>query len=788
MSDDDDDSISDPEEINEGEDVKVAQSNFKEPSIITKSILKNDTSQKITEENKVTIVEKPIEVLNESKEQFRLELSPNIEKAETEQSPLKLKKQKQNKITDDVCFEIPKMKTIPILNKDTAHPDRFDLNFLLNPEVQKIAQSGHRLTQSTTINTSNSFASSKNHIKQNIKNAKSHTNSISQKNLTVPYVNLNGKKSFLDVDERFYSKAKKTEERIKALKEVKDMEEINNCTFHPKIRTQRKQKTYTEYYEYMNNFAEKKQQKVKNLQEEEKKTYEKTNDFDHQPKICENSLRILASKSIVEETAFDRLHKFYKYNAKSEDNSGRDSPASNIKLESQKFFHPVINKKTQELQRSDPIEKILYDDALRRLKKNTVPKPSEPAKFTNIKSEQFLINKVKRDFEEGFCSINVDNTGEVNYTRMIEIFKIMHMIEENGKKEEERLLLLDAWKLLNDEENVYCTKETILAFVLAIMGFYEEWMKNAYINNKILSQQEVKKIHKKFDLFYRNRSSAAYKNTGHKTLKDVNEYSFHPHIGIMTDKLADSFKLQNRQIGKVEDILIAEKEKKIKKIEELRLKIEEENMEECSFNPMIEQMPDDFRIYGNFEGKEDLASEYFKLLNDPGSENQHKGVFLYNLSKIYKEKKSSILHELKEKDIIKELKDCTFAPHLEKRVYPDEYKQDEYIKPKEIKIQPSKIIKKEEKKQSSPVKKKIANNKKKIIGSEGDFSFKVINKLQGIAKISVSTGKINEILEFNIKDDDPTNVVMTFSTKAGLKKEDEYKLVKKLTLLKYAND
>ena len=784
-----DDSISDTGDVNEGEGAKVVQSNFREPSIISKSIIKHDSLSKKTEESKIIIPEKIIEPLNEEVKQETKETTPIANKPNLDHFTPKSKKS-QKKLTDDFCFEIPKMHSIPIVNRDTTHPEKFDLNFLLNPEVQKIAKSGHRLTQSTTITATNSFVSPKNHIKQNIKNTNSHTSSISQKDLPFNSMKINSKKSSLDVDERFYNKAKKTEEKIKVLKEAREIEEINGCTFHPKINAQRKQKTYEEYYEYMNNFADKKDKKVKKLQEEEKKLLEKSNNFAYKPQLCERSLQIIARKSTIEASTFDRLHKFYQTNGRSLNDSGRDSPVE-IKPLPQKFFHPVVNKKSQEIQRTEPIEKILYDDALRRLKKSSAPKPVEPKKFINTNSEKFLIEKLKRDFEEGFYVVDMDNTNEINYTRMIELFRIMHMIKDNGKKEEERLLLLSAWKsLTEEEERVYCSKDSVCVFVLAIMGFYEDWMNNPETKRLTFSLQDVKRVHKKFDLFYNNRISAIHKNSANKTIREVSEYSFQPHIGLINDKLAESFKVQNRPSGKLEDILIAETEKKNKKIEELRLRIEEAKMEECSFNPMIEQMPDNFKIYGTLEDKEDLASEYFKLLNSPGFENKHKGLFLHNLSKIYKDKKEVIINETKEKEIQKELENCTFAPQLEKRIYPEDYNQDIIVKPKELKSQPKpkKIIKQEEnKKQISPVKKKIMKKKNSNEECDDNLFFNVISTEEGIAKISIKTENNNEILEFDLKNDDPTSAVMAFSSRIGLEKNDEYKLVKKLTLLKYSS-
>lgn len=752
-----DDSISDTGDINEGEGAKVVQSSFREPSIMVKNTIKQDLSPTKLEEFQI------------EKKDFSPEKP--AEKAAAIKDVPKTQK-KPSALLNEFSFEIPKMHSIPIVNKDTTHPDRFDLDFLLNPEVQKIAKSGHRLTQSTTINITSSFVNSKNHIKQNIHNAKSHTNSISHKELSKQSSRIGSKKSSFDVDERFYNKAKKTEEKIKALKELKEIDEINGCTFHPKIRTSRKPKTYEEFFNYMNGHTERKEKKVKSMQEEVRIAYEKSIDFTYQPKLCEKSLQLIAKKSIIDETVVDRLHKFYKHHMKSE-NVSIDSPLPEEKTGEQRFFHPLVNKRSKEMQRSDPVDKILYDDALRRLNKDLKPKAASPVKFITGNSEKFLIEKLKREFEEAFDYIDIDSTNEVNYTRMIELFKLMHLVKENGKHEEERLLLLETWKILSEDVKEYCNKSSVLAFIMAIIGFYEDWMETNIIG---LSLQEVKKIHKKFDLFYTNRTSVINKISFHKPSKEFNEYSFQPDIKSAPEKVNEEFKIA-RASNKLEDVLIAEKEKVQKKIEELRQQRDLEVMEECSFNPITENMPEEFRVYGSID-KEDLTSEYFKLIKSPESEHQHKGLVLYNLSKVYKEKKEVIAMTCKEKEILKELESCTFTPHLEKRIFPEDFIKKE-VSPKKVKPKIQKMAPSKSEKKIPPPIVKVQTD-----GKDLNF-FNVISKKDGIAKISVKVGDLVKVLDFNTHLDDPTNVVMAFSSKFGLKKDSEYKLVKKLTILKY---
>ena len=413
-------SVSDAGEVGEGEGPKVVQSSFREPSIMNKPGAAKDPADA-----------KEIPQAIDPAKKEELAANPK-EPAKSNKSPGK-RNDKKVRIADHFDFEIPKMHGIPILNKDTVNPNTFDLNYLLSPQVQKIAQSGHRLTQSHTTSAGKIATCPKNHIKKNIMNSKKMGGSTSNKELPpvdIPELIIS-KKSKLDVEERFYKKAKQTEEKIKNLKALKEIEEVNGCTFKPTIKSKREAKTYEEFYEYMKHFTDKKNKKIQSMKDEEEKTLEKSLDFSHQPKLCEKSIQMIARKSDLEESTFDRLHKLYKGTGKSSTVSGRESIVSEAKTEENSLsFHPTVNKKSQMLNRSEPVEKILYDDALRRINKEKYPPLPQATKFITSKSEKVLIEKLKRDFEEAFCCLEADFSGGINYTKTIELFKLLYLVRE----------------------------------------------------------------------------------------------------------------------------------------------------------------------------------------------------------------------------------------------------------------------------------------------------------------------------------------------------------------------
>ncbi|OMJ89201.1 hypothetical protein SteCoe_8677 [Stentor coeruleus] len=749
------------------------------------------------------------------------------DKEDNKQSKPQSQKKKLKKSTDNnFKFEIPKMKGIPILNKYTVNPNTFDLNYLLNPDVQKSAQSGHRFIQSSNGTQSNkNLGNHKSPTQKTIANNQNNGNSKSNKELST--IAILEKKYASDIEERFYKKAKQTEEKIKAWKEQKEQEEKSGCTFKPQIKAKRENKTYNEYYEYMKEHVQKKENKIKSIKEEEIKNQEKNAENFHQPKLCEKSLQMIARKSDLEESAFDRLHKQYKSASRKSINTvSREFLVSDFKNENSSLFQPTVNKKSQMLNRSDPVEKILYDDALRRIGKDKNPPIPTISKYITSKSEKVLIDKLKRDFEEAFISISSDTSTEINYTKMIELFKSMYFIKDELKKEDERLLLLDSWKILSIEGDSYCRKPSILVFIIAVMGFYEDWMSVSDENRLALTNCDANKIHAKFDLFYTNRVSVINKSTVNKSYKTNYDYSFHPQTVMESESLAKNWRSQNRAGGKIEDVLLAEKAKTQKKLEEKRLELEEHALDECSFQPIIEQMPEEWRVYGQYE-KEDLTSEYFKIMNDPKFQNTHKGVALHDLAKVMKQRKDEKSNTTKKIKEEKELEDCTFSPKLKERIFPKDYLPCEF-KPKPLYEKPEKSSFNEGSERSPRMSEKSprmseksprmsekspkmseksprmsekgekfasddkikAYNDLKKLAEENVVKTKwpeLVSNNEGVAVFSIKLPKSTERFEFNINNDDPASRVMEFSKIHGLKKEEEYRLVKELTLLKTLN-
>lgn len=452
-----------------------------------------------------------------------------------------------------------------------------------------------------------------------------------------------------DVNERFYKKAEDYKKKKEEMKEKFKKDELDGCTFQPKTNSKEKVKqSPKDFNKKLDDYIERKRKKQEDAQiAKTKEIEEKQNieDLTYKPKICEKSKSIL-SKKPVEGPIYERLYNQGKNQASKQiqeldkEKEKEADPNKTIE-EPEVFFHPTINKKSQNMLRPDKIEKILYDDAIRR--KNKPPQaPTSPVhKFMNSNSEKVLLDKFKRDFTEATVGVEL----KINYNQFLEISDLLHFIREESE-EQDRLRALQIWKSFAEDEENGISKEILLAVCLGIMGLYEDWMENFKISREIAG-----KLHKKYEFFYKNRLLVTNKSS--QSGKGANDYSFMPEKYSQNDELAEKWKSVHREPGRIEDNLIAECAKKEKKIQLMKQKIEAEQLKECSFKPKTEELPAIYVKNSNDYSKEGIDSK-----------STHKGVVLYTLANKNKEKKENFAKSSKALQEEKELEECTFSPNI----------------------------------------------------------------------------------------------------------------------------
>ena len=472
----------------------------------------------------------------------------------------------------------------------------------------------------------------------------------------------------IDVNERFYKKAEDYKKKKDEMKEKSMKEELDACTFQPKTNSNVKDKVKQsprEFNKKLDDYLEKKKKQQESALVARNKDMQEKQDADedltYKPKICEKSKLILSKKPSAEGPIHERLYNQYKNQANKqlhelEKDKDKEHPADPNKTidEPEVFFQPTINKKSHNIARPDKIDKILYDDAIRR--KNKPPQtPLSPVhKFMNVNSEKVLIDKFKREFNEALIELNMQESEKINYNQVLELFRILDFIREENE-EQDRGSTLKVWKIFTEEEDFSVPKDSILAVSMGIMGLFEDWMSADTLETFKVSREEAAKLHKRFEQLYKNKISVAGKNNINQSSKNAADYSFQPERITQNDELADKWRNSHREAGKIEDTLLAEHAKKEKKLKQLKQKFEAEQLKECSFKPKTEELPASY-IRAN--------TDYSKISESLDPKSTHKGIILYTLANKNKEKKEKIAKTSKEMQEEKELEQCTFSPQI----------------------------------------------------------------------------------------------------------------------------
>jgi Ca2+-binding EF-hand superfamily protein len=136
--------------------------------------------------------------------------------------------------------------------------------------------------------------------------------------------------------------------------------------------------------------------------------------------------------------------------------------------------------------------------------------------FSSPKSEQLLIKKFENEFLKLVNDIDFDSSGLLNYSKFCQVLQKMNFISSTIEKtDEERELLLKAWKMLGGSESGKISKKNLCNFLLAVSNIVKKTrassndtaisgMKNGTL---FINVDDVKRIHRDFQLLHQNRQS-----------------------------------------------------------------------------------------------------------------------------------------------------------------------------------------------------------------------------------------------------------------------------------------
>lgn len=341
---------------------------------------------------------------------------PKIEdfKPEKSQEQIKAPQAKTTKLSKRSLS----LSKIPILNKDTISRNTYDLDKLLDSKVQKAALKNLGLDKKSSLKRDRSLNSSRTSTKD-------------------------------ETSERLLAYGERQKAQKDKLREESFKKELENCTFKPKINTQSENRSHEAFYEDMKKYLDEKLNKIKTKQEEnEQLIISKSLDFPFRPSLCAHSVRI--DKRIDnEESRHEKLYRLHKSKDQNlqrilKEKSLDNSRFSQSTEDSQLPFQPTVNKRSKNLVRDTSIDDHLYQDAIRRKQKPIEPPKTQiPEKMISTNSENVLINKLTTEFNENWDMIDIDNIEEVNYSRILDIFRSMYLLIENQKQEEARNMTME---------------------------------------------------------------------------------------------------------------------------------------------------------------------------------------------------------------------------------------------------------------------------------------------------------------------------------------------------------
>lgn len=291
----------------------------------------------------------------------------------------------------------------------------------------------------------------------------------------------------------FYENKRRKMELIKQENE----KEMDSCTFRPQLISKQvvPRRNFDEFLESQRKHEEDKLLKRNILLEQESQVEA---GIIHQPEINEASRRMLANKRDADKPVHERLYGISKVNKKinqiisDADSELRQDSELQVKVQvpgkakgaqsDQETFAPKINQRSKEIVRDQPVQDLLYNDALRRkdmseLRKQqtNIKEKSKRSREVNESNIEYLIHRFNKEFEptyEAVAAQSEEGTPEIlNYRQLGELLFDMGFLSGSASSEsEERILLSSMWTGLGGAQQEGLHKEVIRAFLLAVEG------------------------------------------------------------------------------------------------------------------------------------------------------------------------------------------------------------------------------------------------------------------------------------------------------------------------------
>jgi hypothetical protein len=469
--------------------------------------------------------------------------------------------------------------------------------------------------------------------------------------------------------------------KVEIIKQENEKKEMDGCTFKPQLvaKPLKERRNFDQFIADQKSHEENKALK-RNIMLEHDSQMEAG--VIHHPAINESSRRMLQNRTDGDKPVYERLYGISKTNKKinqiindadsdlQQESKFSTKPAKGGE-ENHETFAPKINQRSKEIVRDQPVQELLYNDALRRkdmdeLRKAKILSKEQSKREKNINESniEYLIHRFNKEFEPTFESIAQQGEDEpsdiLNYRQLGELLFDMGFLSGSSSSEsDERILLSSMWTGLGGAQNEGLNKEVIRAFLLAVEGVKITDSVKATTEEEFGQMKDGEfypdcpKIGKHFRLMYLNRIRHSKDGTKRRALRiesEVNQdCTFQPIISDNTQSLALKYRqkiAENYQGGKISvlDILTAQTNKQ-QWIEETKKELENKESEECTFHPMTNE---------NIQARPD---ESIEVTGDKCND-------LYQISKV--KQKNKIDKTKDEYEFEKASQECTFQPNTNK--------------------------------------------------------------------------------------------------------------------------
>lgn len=440
------------------------------------------------------------------------------------------------------------------------------------------------------------------------------------------------RKGKVDVDKRFYEFKRKTKLKIENLKEQQEAKVSEICTFQPKTLVKNEEKlSFPHFLDHMELVNENHKKNLEKLQNERAQEELAVNSNLFKPTLNKKTLK-LVSKHKSSSNLYEKLFKEH------EELKLKKVKETEEIIKQTCPFTPDLGKNCAELKPVFKVsERILQPIKSEGTLATVVERKSE--KLISQNSEVLIRTKFVRELE------SVLPIEEINFDQFIMVLHSTLFIHSDpvDRSLEEESLVKQAWSHLS-ESKPSIPPSKLKDFLLLIQNL--EDIKNAKL---YFEYKPLVEIRKKL-----SQSSKEEKFSLTFPFKpEINQVSLEK-AKIVRDKRMNSYSTARPE--KV--LLMIDKESK-KKIDEKRKKVENDEINQCSFCPKVRRGPK-FED-GILTDSQSLVNDYFRILEES---EHHRCDVLFSFSKVEQEKKEKMMRSVEEADIEKNMSECTFTPDI----------------------------------------------------------------------------------------------------------------------------